>query len=410
MGVQPLSSAWSGIYPHGELSLTDIRHTYTIFVVIIGVFSFEMGYCRWKLDVNKKPVNTDQKLKYQYISLVNLWIAILAVTSIVIMSVLIYGLNIFLSLRDGIAFNDSQGAEMSRTEAQLVINGIRALAAVLLFISLYKMKIEKLKNSHKKRKFILLAVIFLIFLNLFVSNPLNAPRLWSGSVFLTSLFILLKWNNSISYRRWAIGACLSLLLLFSGTDPRRIFSQTLVKGEEVTLDNTLKSISEGISSLPYDSNFDAFQIVSYTTLYTAEKGYSWGYQTLLPIFFWVPRSLWPGKPIGTSDVVGEFAGFYSINVSSPLWTEGYINFGLIGVILFLYFFGRAARVCDHYLSSLTIKSAFQTIISSYFAANTLILLRGDLTSGTMYLQMIIVFSLIFLFFFRKEIDLSDKTI
>jgi hypothetical protein len=199
-------------------------------------------------------------------------------------------------------------------------------------------------------------------------------------------------------------------LLFSGTDPRRIFSQTLVKGEEVTLDNTLKSISEGISSLPYDSNFDAFQIVSYTTLYTAEKGYSWGYQTLLPIFFWVPRSLWPGKPIGTSDVVGEFAGFYSINVSSPLWTEGYINFGLIGVILFLYFFGRAARVCDHYLSSLTIKSAFQTIISSYFAANTLILLRGDLTSGTMYLQMIIVFSLIFLFFFRKEIDLSDKTI
>ena len=135
---------------------------------------------------------------------------------------------------------------------------------------------------------------------------------------------------------------------------------------------------------------------------TGKFGYSWGNQILLPAFFWVPRSIWKSKPIGTPDMVAENANFGSINVSSPLWVEGFINFGIPGLILFLYLFGRTARLADESLAHKDIRLPFSTIISSFFAANTFILLRGDLTSGTMYLQMVAGITFILLFLVRTK--------
>jgi hypothetical protein len=112
------------------------------------------------------------------------------------------------------------------------------------------------------------------------------------------------------------------------------------------------------------------------------------------MFFWVPRSYWNSKPLGTSDIVGDNAGFYSVNVSSSLWTEGYVNFGVIGIFLFLFLFGRFAYLTDSSFKSNKTNKLQATIVASYFASNTFILLRGDLTTGTMYLQMLIVFTFI----------------
>jgi hypothetical protein len=186
-----------------------------------------------------------------------------------------------------------------------------------------------------------------------------------------------------------------MLLLFSGLDPRLIVSRQLVNSGEITLSGTAKQVAINIGNLPGDYNFDAFQMIFYTSVYIDKNGYSLGNQLLLPAFFWVPRSIWSNKPIGTPDIVAAHADFGSLNVSSPLWAEGYINFGIPGVFLFLFLFGRAARLGDNSLSNLNVKPIFSTIISSFFAANTFILLRGDLTSGTMYLQMIALFVFIY---------------
>jgi hypothetical protein len=196
-----------------------------------------------------------------------------------------------------------------------------------------------------------------------------------------------------------------MLLLFAGLDPRLIFSKQLINNGEITLSNTVKEVGTSIENLPGDYNFDAFQMMFYTTVYTDKMGYSLGNQLLLPAFFWVPRSIWTSKPLGSPDIVAAHAGFASLNVSSPLWTEGYINFSIPGVFLFLYIFGWCARLGDNSLSNLELRPAFATILSSFFASNTFILLRGDLTSGTMYVQMIIVFTLSFLILMR----LSTRT-
>lgn len=404
LGIQPLISAWTNVYPHKELFIQKEVYTYTIIIVAIGIAAFEIGYMRIKL-LQASSAHSFKLTKHvspSLISINKLWVLIIVISGLTGVSIAVYGLNIYLSIRDGNSFNDVQTVGMSGTEAQLVINGIRALTAIVLFIALYVKKERRIvKVAPIKSVSLTIAIIFLALLNVFVSNPLNAPRLWSGSVILTSLFLSFSWNGTKSFFKWTVAVSTGLLMLFSGTDPRRIFAQTMMRGDEVNISSTIQSIGEGVASLPYDSNFDAFQMIAYTTLYTNKVGFSMGYQTLLPIFFWVPRNIWASKPIGSSDIVGEFAGFFNVNVSSPLWSEGYINFGIAGLILFLFIFGRCAALVDKVLSREGIQPAWPTIISSYFAANTFILLRGDLTSGTMYLQMIIAFSFIMVALVRK---------
>jgi hypothetical protein len=273
-------------------------------------------------------------------------------------------------------------------------------------MSLYLLKSrQSLSCSAGTIRRLKLALIYLIALNAVVSNPLNAPRLWSGSVLLTALFISLKWKGTRSFLIWAVVACASLLLLFSATDPRRMISQTLQRGGNVGLASTSSIVSDSIHNLQVDGNFDTFQMIAFTASYADREGYSWGNQLLLPAFFWVPRSIWDSKPKGTSYIVTADLSFLNMNIGIPLWAEGYVNFGVLGSVLFLFVFGGLARISDDYMvrSSILPGSAFRGITSSYFAANAFILLRGDLTTGTMYLQLMILVTFLMLPLIRRRL-------
>jgi hypothetical protein len=406
LGVQPASSVWSQFWPHDEFSFSDELISFIIFLVLAGVIGFEIGYFRLKDMFKGQPMGvkyTEPPVRLPSISIPKLWIGSIVSTALVMLAMMRYGPNIFLALRDGgFSLGEFQGPDSSQAENMLVIFGLRGLAAALLFITLYTWRHKNVLLTNKRFCSIKALLSYLLFLNLILSNPLNAPRLWSGGVILTGILIIMRWNGTKSFLNWATNTSLAFLLLFSGTDPRRIFGQQIMRGEEITFANTAREVGVAIRGLPRDLNFDAFQMIGYTIDYTAKFGYSWGNQILLPAFFWVPRSIWKSKPIGTPDMVAENANFGSINVSSPLWVEGFINFGIPGLILFLYLFGRTARLADESLAHKDIRLPFSTIISSFFAANTFILLRGDLTSGTMYLQMVAGITFILLFLVRTK--------
>jgi hypothetical protein len=399
MGIQPLLSIWSNNFPHKEFGFAPSMISFCLFVLIIGILGFELGYYRFKKNIEVvSPYSVElNRVKFSSLTLVIFTLVITAITIQFIVTMKIFGPEVFLGVRGGgISLSNIQAPEATQGVYQLVIFGLRALSATLLFLALYIWRDRKHYCSGKQLWYLKVMLIYLVFINLLISNPLNAPRLWFGSVFLTSLFISLKWKGTGSFLSWSAIGCLGMLFLFSGMDPRLIVSRQLLRGEGVTLANTGREIGSAINNLPGDFNFDAFQMIYYTTLYTSKMGYSYGNQLLLPAFFWFPRSIWTSKPIGSPDIVASHADFVSINVSSPLWSEGYINFGIPGVFFFIFVFGYFARLNDNVLSQQIPKPPFQTIVASYFAANTIILLRGDLTTGTMYLQMIIVFSYIFL--------------
>uniref|UniRef100_UPI004048449C hypothetical protein n=1 Tax=Algoriphagus sp. TaxID=1872435 RepID=UPI004048449C len=408
MGVQPLVSIWSNIFPHPELTFTKNMISFCLFIVTLGIIAFEAGYYKVRREggevhqENNLVQTVNRRLRPMSITLV--WLFTLGVSFLFVLSMMRYGPNAFLGSRDGgLIISEFQGPETSSTENQLSIFGLRGIAATLLFITIYMWKTRKLVFPPYKTWRIKIILLYLIFINILISNPLNAPRLWSGAIILTSLFLALKWRGASSFLMWSSLASLGMLLLFSGLDPRLIISRQLINEGEITFSGTIKQVAINIGNLPGDLNFDAFQMMFYTTVYTDKMGYSLGNQLLLPAFFWVPRSIWPSKPIGSPDIVADHADFGSLNVSSPLWAEGYINFGVFGVFLFLFVFGKVARLGDDSLVNLSAKKKpFSAIVSSFFAANTFILLRGDLTSGTMYLQMMAVFVFFFLMMVRLD--------
>ena len=406
LGVQPTISVWSQIWPHSELPFPDELLSYTIFLVLAGILGFEIGYYRLKDMFKGQPIlmkSPEPPVRLPSISINKLWIGSILSTVLVVLAMMRYGPNIFLALRDGgFSVSEFQGPGSSQAENMLVIFGLRGFAAALLFIVLYIWREKNILIAKKQIWRLKVLLGYLLFLNLILSNPLNAPRLWAGGVILTGMLISMRWNGSKSFLSWATITSMAFLLLFSGTDPRRIFGQQIMRGEEITFANTAREVGVAIRGLPGDLNFDSFQMIGFTTGYTDQFGYSWGNQILLPAFFWVPRSIWSSKPIGTPDMVAENANLLHFNVSSPLWAEGFINFGIPGLILFLFLFGLAARSADESLAHKSVRPPFATIISSFFAANTFILLRGDLTSGTMYLQMVAGITFILLFLIKKE--------
>jgi hypothetical protein len=407
-GVQPMLSVWTRSFPY-EPYLTEDLTTFTIGLVVLGIIAFEVSYALAKRPApagsSSLPRST-VALRPRPVALSMLWLGILAAGGLVVLSMARYGAQIFLGVRGGgLTLSMAEGPAMSQSEWLLVIYGLRVLLASLLFISVYLWKMRKQFDWPGRSIWRLRATLILLaMVNLIVSNPLSAARLWSGSVLLTVLFIALPWKGARSYLVWFTAACLSLLLLFAGIDPRRIVAAPLLRGEQVTLASTLTTINESVGGLQTDANFDAFQMLGLTIMYTDKFGYSLGKQILLPMFFWVPRSLWPGKPNGTPDMVAESYNFFSTNVGAPLWAEGYVNLGVLGVVLLLGMFGFAARLGDDFLARTSSRAGpmFPTITSAFFAANTFILLRGDLTSGTMYLQMVVGFTFVIILLIKRH--------
>ncbi|MCC4266748.1 O-antigen polymerase [Microbacterium schleiferi] len=65
----------------------------------------------------------------------------------------------------------------------------------------------------------------------------------------------------------------------------------------------------------------------------------WGENFLGAALFWVPRDLWPGKPVDSGGIVSGALGYRYTNVSNPLPAEAYLSFGYVGVLLVFILLG-----------------------------------------------------------------------
>lgn len=108
------------------------------------------------------------------------------------------------------------------------------------------------------------------------------------------------------------------------------------------IDSIRYSLTAGYTS----GNYDAYSMLMWTRSYVATVGTASGTQLLGALLFFVPRSLWPTKPIPSGQLVFEYYGRSFSDVSSPLPAEGYINFGVPGLLLFAMAYGLLCRRLD----------------------------------------------------------------
>jgi hypothetical protein len=69
------------------------------------------------------------------------------------------------------------------------------------------------------------------------------------------------------------------------------------------------------------------------------------------------------------------------NLSNPLVSEGYVNFGIIGVVLAAILLAMVTVKFMHWLSS---PDYLKKILAYYLAIHFIFLLRGDFTNGYSY--------------------------
>jgi hypothetical protein len=208
--------------------------------------------------------------------------------------------------------------------------------------------------------------VLLLVLALLTCFPLAMPRFNVGALYIPFLIILIP-----IFRKkhiFSISLIFSLLVLFPFLDKFRNISAT----SEIDLDLNFKMFTE--------AHFDSYNNFG---LIVTEDIVTYGRQLLGVLLFWLPRVFWQDKPIGSGAFLADKLNFSFSNVSANFFAEGYINFGLIGIILFLIalaFF--TARMDKLYWSVLfNQRNNFFKVIYLIILGMLFLVLRGDLMSS-----------------------------
>lgn len=258
---------------------------------------------------------------------------------------------------------------LENSSVSLVVDKVlRGLPVMCFIVALVRYK--------QKRDF--LGVLLILGALLLVADfPLGMPRFNAAMVY--GGIILLVFPMFMEKRGFF--ALIFLLLLIVVFPAANVFRR-----EEFDIILLLDSFVSTIGGIPQGFttvDFDAYSMLARGIDYVSTAGLSWGYQLLSALLFFVPRSIWLDKPFGSGQTVAEYQGQTYTNLSFPLPAEGYINFGVVGLMLFAFLFVSICKKCDSSFWYGTPKRwmPFYSLACFEF----FFMLRGDLMSSTAYL-------------------------
>lgn len=229
------------------------------------------------------------------------------------------------------------------------------------------------------------ALLFFMVLLLWFKNPLIEKRNALGPIYICLIILffpkLLKSNfKMLSFLFLIMIVGFPLAAVFTHTDATFL---ELLKTPSILITETNKG--GGFISAFNTLNYDAFANIAATIEYVQVHGMSMGYQWLSAFLFFVPRGIWVTKPISTGELVGNYLideyQFNYSNLSNPMVSEGYINFGIFGVVLMAVFLAVVTVVFMKWLRN---PNYLKKIVAYYLAIHFIFLLRGDFTNGFSY--------------------------
>ena len=241
--------------------------------------------------------------------------------------------------------------------------------------------------ARKKSQVIFFTLTLLL---LFAAPPTAMPRFAAAAMYLP----LILWYFKVFQKKYVfpMSLVLGILLIFPLLE---IFRYTPTNLSDISIFSLLLSL------------FTAGHLDSYQSLMVILKDgtVTYGFQLIGALLFFLPRALWPDKPIGSGHFMAEKLNYSFDNISANYLTEGYINFGYFGILLFVLVL---AKFCGHF------DAIWQTgrligpprRIATYLIFIPLLFftLRGDLMSSFAF-----IFGFVFaIFVVDAIISLSNK--
>lgn len=257
-------------------------------------------------------------------------------------------------------------SDANKSTGVLTIVFAQVPAFLALFVMWQALKSETLPPAHRRAIHLLLPMVLIV--NLLFNNPIITSRYWFGTMALAFVFVS-KWILRPAFVRVMVAvAVVAASLAFAHADYFR------TAGGHVTQVSPLETLQTG-------NDYDVQQEVRATVLYSRTFGYTMGRQALGPLLFWYPRTLWPDKPEDTGVVLARFRQYPYTNVSGPLWSEAFINFGYPGVVLCFVGVGWLLTGLDDEFDirkRLGDRLNLGVLLGAVFAGYLFIILRGSL--------------------------------
>ncbi|WP_157647288.1 hypothetical protein [Actinomycetospora chiangmaiensis] len=342
-------------------------------VLLVGFVAFDIGiyfgFSRFRAD--RKPLRP--------MAISETRVKILAVLTLLFTPLLVSllgGLGTLFSSREALTNSLSQSnlyssGDTSAGGTLLAVAGVMPAVSLLAILWIWKVK----PTSRNRIDFIALFA-GLVVVNLILNNPISTPRFWILTILLA---IVLSWTSLWSSRGLAglvVAFVVVGLIAFPYLDA---FRYDQVGGAAATV---------GIGARPVDfylgkTDYGSFTDVGATVRYVDRHGTLEGKQLSGAALFWLPRSVWESKPNNTAYILAVDSNFPNLNLDSPLWAEGFVDFGWFGTWFLLLAFALLVRRADltfvqwqHAGHSGYVPSGL--LFSLIFAAYESFLLRGSL--------------------------------
>jgi oligosaccharide repeat unit polymerase len=246
-----------------------------------------------------------------------------------------------------------------------------------------------LKFKKSKKNFFIF--IFSILILIIFKNPFFVKRNALGPIYLTLFFIFYK--NRFNNLKIFLFLILILTIIFP-------FSQAFTNNKELVAGDLFSTFISSVQTLDVkyaltSLDYDAWSNFMASIKYSEINDITYGRQLLGSVLFWIPRSIWNDKPIGSGHMVAEQMlmtryNMWFSNLSMPFPAEGYMNFGFLGIIFFSFVLSIISKITDDFFKH----NDLRLIFSLYVSFHMIFMLRGDLMSSFSYL-----FGILFAIFF-----------
>ncbi|MFT8396623.1 MAG: hypothetical protein ABF648_11300 [Propionibacterium sp.] len=274
----------------------------------------------------------------------------------------------------------------------------RSFAVVALLLCIIAIQRPRERTLHHASWLCLIPVAAVAFV---VNFPPALPRFQLLGIVLAVAVLLVDFHRPLVKALFTGMA--TFFLFFAFASVKDLSSNSLLTS---FTPNSLAQWDPGQYLLSVD--FDGFKQTVDTLIYYSNASPRWGVNFLGVFLFWIPRALWPGKPVPTGQIVSEGLGYWYTNVSNPLPAEAFASWGLAGVIIVLLIAGVIVMRIERSVlqpGELTVPRLSLYALATGYST---ILLRGALNAVAPMICTVFVLTVVVNLVYRRYWAFSDS--
>jgi oligosaccharide repeat unit polymerase len=378
-GLAPLAQMGLGQYPLSGVYGSTVEFTAAL-IAVVGVASWVIGHAQASAHSVGEQRRSISQQRVVALGLASIPISTLGISLI--------GISVLFGSREALSrsLEDVGGGEGAALgQLLLVLTVVPPTSALCLLLLGRGVPGWRYPLGTKLLMVVLLGLVVI------VGNPISNARFVAGAIWLALFIAFVRPRTTNGFRLTGIALILMTLLVFPLADAFR-YDDT-GRDQVVRFDEEL--LTQG--------DYDAFQQTMNGLQLVSDEGHSFGRQILGGVLAGVPRQFWSGKPEASGIVIAEHVGYRFTNLSSPIFVEGYLDFGWIGVALVGGAFGFVAGRLDRLW--MAGQRGPLAMLVPFLAGYQIIILRGSLQSVIQFLMVWILVT----FLVSKRVETSGRS-